>query len=199
MGDLRSQMTQPQESMSWDTTRYDIDPTLGNFIIKIENTHYKNHCNIDPSLRHLVEKILPLATYYMSIDAFVEQYSRFEYGTINHALCAGMRVFLREYLTFVAQLEHEFQTSPTFTLQRLWFYAQDLLQSMKIIHELAMTIRSIKSTRSPEEEDEEENNIEAVIEGLQQDESNEEVQISEKQKGGAILNILSERLIGLSG
>jgi gamma-tubulin complex component 2 len=134
----------------------------------------------------------------MSIDAFIDQYSRFEYGTINHALCAGMRVFLKEYLTFVAQLEHEFQTSPSFTLQRLWFYAQDLLQSMKIIHDLAMAIRSINTSRTPKEEEEEENNIEAVIEGLQQEESNE-VQISEKQKGGAILNILSERLIGLSG
>lgn len=145
----------------------------------------------------MVEKILPLATYYMSIDAFVDQYSRYEYGTINHALCAGIRVFLKEYLTFVAQLEHEFQTSSTFTLQRLWFYAQDLLQSMKIIHGLAMAIQSIKTSRSPEEE--EEHNIEAVIGGLQQDESNGEVQISEKQKGGAILNILSERLIGFSG
>lgn len=153
-------------------------------------------CCLDPSLKHLVEKILPLATYYMSVNAFVDQFSRFEYGTVNHALCAGMRVFIKEYLTFIAQLEHGFQTSASFTLQRLWFHAQELLQSMKILHNLAMTIRSIKSSKSTNEE---EDNIEAVIEGLQQEETNGEVHISENQKGGAILNILAERLIGLSG
>lgn len=151
---------------------------------------------IDPSLKHLVENILPLATYYVSISAFIDQFSRFEYGTINHALCAGMRVFIKEYLTFIAQLEHGFQTSTSFTLQRLWFHAQELLQSMKILHNLTMTIRSIKSSKNV---DEGEDNIEAVIEGLQQEESDGEIQISENQKGGAILNILSERLIGLSG
>jgi len=107
-----------------------------------------------------------------------------------------MRVYTKEYLTFIAQLEHEFQTSTSFTLQRLWFYAQELLQSMKILHNLTMTIRSIKSSKTTDDEDD---NIEAVIEGLQKEESNEEVHISENQKGGAILNILSERLIGLSG
>ncbi|GAN09739.1 spc97 like protein [Mucor ambiguus] len=178
MEDIHSHYPQQQGENSWDAMRYIIDPTL------------------DPSLKHLVEKILPLATYYMSISAFIDQFSRFEYGTINHALCAAMRVYTKEYLTFVAQLEHEFQTSTSFTLQRLWFYAQELLQSMKILHNLAMTIRSIKISKATEDEDDD---IEAVIEGLQKDKSNEEVHISENQKGGAILNILSERLIGLSG
>ncbi|CEP11290.1 hypothetical protein [Parasitella parasitica] len=171
-------LQQQQGENSWNSITYTIDPTL------------------DPSLKHLLEKILPLATYYMSTSAFIDQFSRFEYGTVNHALCAGMRIFVKEYLTFVAQLEHGFQTSASFTLQKLWFHAQELLQSLKILHNLAMAIRSIKSSNNV---DGEEDNIEAVIEGLQQEEANGEVQISENQKGGAILNILAERLIGLSG
>ncbi|KAI8642320.1 Spc98 family-domain-containing protein [Parasitella parasitica] len=171
-------LQQKQDENTWNLITYTIDPTL------------------DPSLNHLAEKILPLATYYMSTNAFIDQFSRFEYGTVNHALCAGMRVFVKEYMTFIAQLEHEFQTSTSFTLQRLWFHAQELLQSMKILHNLAMTIRSIKSSKIV---DDEEDNIEVVIEGLQQEEANGEVQIPENQKGGAILNILAERLIGLSG
>jgi gamma-tubulin complex component 2 len=177
--------------------KYAIDPTLG----KKKFTpsfffHFLTQISfVDPSLKHLVEKILPLATYYMSVDAFVDVYSRFEYGTINHALCSAIRVFLKEYLTFMAQLEHQFQTSPTFTLQKLWFFAQGTLQNMKVLHDLAMTIRAIQITpQNPEEED-----IDAVIEGLQQGESNDDVNIPEERKGGAILNILSERLIGLSG
>ncbi|KAL0138159.1 spc97 like protein [Mucor lusitanicus] len=162
MDDIHSHYSQQQGENSWDAMRYIIDPTL------------------DPSLKHLVEKILPMATYYMSITAFIDQFSRFEYGTINHALCAAMRVYTKEYLTFIAQLEHEFQTSTSFTLQRLWFYAQELLQSMKILHNLAMTIRSIKTSKAAEDD---EDDIEAVIEGLQKEESNEEVHISENQKG----------------
>lgn len=161
----------------WKTIKYDIDPTL------------------DPSLKHLVEKLLPLATYYISVQAFVELYARYEYGTINHALCSGIRVFLKEYLTFIAQLEHQFQTSTRFTLQRLWFYAQNTLQNMKVLHDLAMTIRSIQIPPKPDEEED----FDAVIEGLQKEEATDEVQIPEEKKGGAILNILSERLIGLSG
>lgn len=148
---------------------------------------------IDPSLKHLVEKILPLATYYVSVNDFVEVYSRYEYGTINHALCAAIQVFLKDYLSFIAQLEHQFQTCTTFALQKLWFYAQDTLKIMKVLHDLAMTIRSIQIAPKSDQD------IDAVIEGLQQEEASDEPQVPVERKGGAILNILSERLIGLSG
>lgn len=150
---------------------------------------------IDPSLKHLVEKLLPLATYYMSVEAFVDIHARFEYGTVNHALCSAIRVFLKEYLLFISQLEHQFYTSSSFTLQRLWFFAQDTLQDMKVLHDLAMTIRSIEIRPQGDQDDD----IEAVIEGLQQNEESEDTKIEDERKGGYILNILSERLIGLGG
>ncbi|KAI9022773.1 Spc98 family-domain-containing protein [Phycomyces nitens] len=162
----------------WDDIRYSIDPTM------------------DPSVRHLVEKILPLATYYISVNAFVEQYSRFEYGTINHALCSGMHVFLKEYLTFVAQLEHQFQTSTTFTLQRFWFYAQETLQDMSILHSLTMKIRNLSQQ---DDSNRMEEDLDAVLEELVGDNKSDEVHIPEWQKGGAILNVLADRLVGLSG
>jgi gamma-tubulin complex component 2 len=34
----------------------------------------------------------------MSIDAFVELHSRFEFGTISHALCAAIRSLLKVIL-----------------------------------------------------------------------------------------------------
>ncbi|CAO3595871.1 unnamed protein product [Absidia cylindrospora] len=164
----------------WDSIKYDVDPTL------------------DQSLRHMVEKLLPLATYYMSVDAFVEQFARFEYGTVNHALCSAIRVFLKEYINFIAQLEHQFQTSNQFTLHRIWFYAQDTLQQMKILHQLTITIRDL-SKRSYLADDDEDN-IDAVLEGLKSttDDSNE-IRIPDRQKGAAVLNVLSDRLVGLSG
>lgn len=49
----------------------------------------------DPWLSSVVTRLLPLATYYTSIHAFVEQYSLLEHGVINHALCSAIRDMLR--------------------------------------------------------------------------------------------------------
>ncbi|KAF7725246.1 hypothetical protein EC973_000334 [Apophysomyces ossiformis] len=138
-----------------------------------------------------------LATYFVSVDAFIEQFSRYEYGTINHALCASIREFLKEYLIFIAQLEHQFQTSASFTLQRLWFYAQDTLGLMKVLHTLAMEIRFLRFLRRKGSETSGE--FEAVLESLTPNNGEEEIRIPENQKGGAILNVLADRLVHFSG
>lgn len=51
--------------------------------------------SIDPSLRDLVERILPLGTYYTAISSFIEQRSHLDYGLVNHALCAAIRTMLK--------------------------------------------------------------------------------------------------------
>jgi len=51
--------------------------------------------DLDPSLKDVVENILPLATHYCSIYAFVEMDSSLEFGTVTHALCAGIRDLLK--------------------------------------------------------------------------------------------------------
>ncbi|KAI9262228.1 gamma-tubulin complex component protein [Phascolomyces articulosus] len=165
--------------------------------------------NLDPSVRRLVEKMLPLATYYMSISAFVEQHSRYEYGSINHALSAALSCILKEYETFIAQLEYQFQSSSTFTLQQFWFYTQeDTAKQMGILHDLVTTIRQLRYNRQKKangDDDDDEDDIEAVLEGLKQQEeggganSNRQIKISDQEKGGPILNILTDRMIGLSG
>lgn len=50
---------------------------------------------LDPSLRDVVERILPLGTYYTAISAFIEYRSRLDYGLVNHALCAAIRDMLK--------------------------------------------------------------------------------------------------------
>jgi len=49
----------------------------------------------DPSLSDLVERILPLATYYTGITSFIQLRSHLEYGLVNHALCASIRDMLK--------------------------------------------------------------------------------------------------------
>lgn len=164
---------------TWDLLRHTVDSTL------------------DPSLRHMVEKLLPLSTYYISVENFVEQYSRYEFGSINHALTAAISTILKEYETFIAQLEHQFRSSAGFTLQQFWFYAQDTLQQMKILHELANTVRQLRVAN--EIRDDDSVDIDAVLEGLKASEEGRQMRISDKEKGGAILNVLTERLVGLGG
>lgn len=57
--------------------------------------------SIDPSLRDLVERILPLGKYYTAISAFVEHRSHLDYGLVNHALCAAIRDMLKVRYDFL--------------------------------------------------------------------------------------------------
>jgi len=90
-----------------------------------------------------VQRHLPLATFYTSIESFVEQYSVLEHGVINHALCAAIREMLRDYLILLAQLEHQFLTSPTFTLQSLWFYLSPTLHTLSLLHSLTSDLAAL--------------------------------------------------------
>jgi len=49
----------------------------------------------DPPLRELTYKIVKLATYHDSIQSFVEAYSHLNFGLTSHALCSGIRDFIK--------------------------------------------------------------------------------------------------------
>jgi gamma-tubulin complex component 2 len=113
--------------------------------------------------------------------------------TDKHAVYA-----IKEYLILIAQLEHQFRSAPTFTLQKLWFYVQPTLQTMHTLHSLANSIRTAGIQRKSSNDDE--NDFEAMLEGLKGIEADKnDIQVSDNQKGGALLTMLAERLIGMSG
>ncbi|GAA5942930.1 gamma-tubulin-complex subunit SPC97 [Sporobolomyces koalae] len=114
---------------------------------------------LDPWIASVVERFLPLSTYFTSITAFIEQYSVLEHGVINHALCAAIREMLRDYLVLLAQLETHFTASPTFTLQRFWLFVHPALHTLSLIHSLiidlvSLTIPSSDDDTSSDEEGE---------------------------------------------
>ncbi|CAG8691693.1 4001_t:CDS:10, partial [Funneliformis mosseae] len=145
--------------------------------------------SLDPSLKDLTERILPLATYYSSIDAFIEKHSKFEYGFVSHALCAAMRGLLKEYLILITQLEHQFRTSPSFTLQKVWFYVHPTLHTMSNIHSLIMDIQDAAQYASEDDDDI------LIVEGF----NNKKDEIPQQIKGGCILTILVDRMTTMSG
>ena len=109
---------------------------------------------LDSSLRDLVERILPLGTYYTAIYAFVEHRSHLDYGLVNHALCAAIRDMLKDYQTLLSQLEHAFTTSSVFSLQKLWFYVHPTIHTLSLIYHLILELDDTGSSNSLLSEDE---------------------------------------------
>lgn len=146
---------------------------------------FKTDESLDPSLRDLVSRILPLASIYLSLEAFVELHSRFEYGYVSHALCAAIRNLLKEYLILIAQLENQFRSSPDFTLQKLWYYIQPTMQTLSSLDILVGVIREAGKKTEPDDE------IEALL--------NPKEGIPLECKGGSILAIIAAGMFNMSG
>ncbi|KAM9831703.1 gamma-tubulin complex component 2 [Neosynchiropus ocellatus] len=94
---------------------------------------------LDMSIKELVNRILPVASYYSTITRFIEEKSSFEYGQVNHALTAAMRTLMKEYLILITQLEH-LQRQGLLSLQKLWFYIQPTMRTMEILASIASSV-----------------------------------------------------------
>ncbi|KAL0958818.1 hypothetical protein HGRIS_014137 [Hohenbuehelia grisea] len=170
--------------------------------------------SLDPSLRDLVERILPLGTYYTAISAFIENRSHLDFGLVNHALCAAMRDMLKDYQTLLSQLEHAFNTSPQFSLQKLWFYVHPTVHTLSLIYQLVLELATaddpgadLSSDGSSSEEDAEEAarnealglggaKLKAVMSNIDKDVSGAS---GIAVKGGEVLAIIYERMRNTSG
>uniref|UniRef100_A0A4W5JWH9 Gamma-tubulin complex component n=1 Tax=Hucho hucho TaxID=62062 RepID=A0A4W5JWH9_9TELE len=94
---------------------------------------------LDMSIKELVNRILPVASYYSTITRFTEEKSSFEYGQVNHALTAAMRTLMKEYLILVTQLEN-LHRQGMLSLQKLWFYIQPTMRTMEILASIASSV-----------------------------------------------------------
>ncbi|XP_040291461.1 gamma-tubulin complex component 2 [Bufo bufo] len=95
--------------------------------------------NLDMSVKELVNRILPVAASYSTVTRFIEEKASFEYGQVNHALSAAMRILVKEYMILVTQLEH-LQRQGLLSLQKLWFYVQPTLRTMEVLASLATSL-----------------------------------------------------------
>ncbi|KAG9081419.1 hypothetical protein FRC06_005589 [Ceratobasidium sp. 370] len=166
---------------------------------------------LDPALRDLVGRMLPIATHYCANVAFVEARAHIEFGSVCHALCAAVRSVLKDYTTLITQLEHLFHTSPAFSLQQLWFHIHPALRNLSLIHDIADNIISpptasltpSSSAASDDEQDEEERRrdeelglggVKAVLMGV-----GAGIEEAGSVKGGEVLGILWDRWVAMSG
>ncbi|WWC70294.1 uncharacterized protein I206_104244 [Kwoniella pini CBS 10737] len=98
--------------------------------------------SLDTSLLSLVERLLPLATCFTAVEASMESRNSPEYGMVSHALSSGIRAMLKEYRVLTAQLESLFLSSPTFTLQTLYFHLHPTLHTMSLLAGLCLALET---------------------------------------------------------
>ncbi|KAH9942681.1 Spc98 family-domain-containing protein [Amylocystis lapponica] len=169
--------------------------------------------SLDPSLRDLVERVLPLATYYTAITSFIELRSHLDFGLVNHALCAAMRDMLKDYQTLLSQLEHAFSSSPHFTLQKLWFYVHPTLHTLSLLYLLTTELAtaddpsSVSSASSSSSDEDEARNEALGLGGAKLKAVLSEINKGALDggasgiavKGGEVLAVLYERMEHMAG
>ncbi|KAG0715937.1 Gamma-tubulin complex component 2 [Chionoecetes opilio] len=95
--------------------------------------------SVEPSLRTLVSRILPLAGHYSQLTRFVESRSRYHYGLVNHALSAAITSLLKDYMLLVTQLEGLHQRW-ALTLHKLYFYVEKTMAVMDMLASVTKVI-----------------------------------------------------------
>ena len=207
-----------------------MSPTLGSCLLRSCCLHTDR--SVDSSLSDLVERILPLGTYYTAIFAFVEQRSHLDYGLVNHALCAAIREMLRvsyyapvrwinanlcqDYQTLLSQLEHAYNTSSSFSLQKLWFYVHPTVHTLSLIYQLILELATadedpsadLESSSSSDDEEEKARNaalgigganFKAVLSDMKKGDMSGMDSSGILVKGGEVLTVLYERMQNMNG
>ncbi|KAL5115824.1 gamma tubulin complex Spc97/GCP2 subunit Alp4 [Pleosporales sp. CAS-2024a] len=154
---------------------------------------------LDPSLRDLTKSMLKTATHYIAVDACIEVLSREEYGAVNHALCAAIRRLIKDYLTLIAQLEHQLLTNDSFTLHVLNLHTKQtshmLFQLYTTGIELLKANDILQDEKDDDSADEDSNDFENILESLREGGN----AIKKLCKGGSVLGLITKRLSSMSG
>lgn len=105
--------------------------------------------DFDPSLRHLLDQLVPLATSYTYVRAFVGSHlPGCEYGTVMQALCEKLDFLLQDYVSFIGLLDHRYRQSPPpqgsggSLLRCLLVDVRIASQQMRILHQVVDTVSS---------------------------------------------------------
>eukprot|EP00041_Stephanoeca_diplocostata_P024560 m.626168 g.626168 ORF g.626168 m.626168 type:complete len:884 (+) comp22551_c1_seq6:142-2793(+) len=94
---------------------------------------------LDPSLKSLVERIIPICVYYSNIARLTDGKGMFSDGVVRQAFCSAVARLVKEYLIVVAQLETQYRKGQL-SLQKLWFYVQPCLKTMEMLSALAVDV-----------------------------------------------------------
>lgn len=156
---------------------------------------------LDPSMRDLTTAMLKMATHYAAVNAFIDVHSQDEFGVVNHALCAGMRRYLDQYLDMIAELESKLLVDPDFTLHTLHLHAlpasRDFVQLYTLSQEIIRRNNLVVGdTQDPIEILAVENILDTLRDG---GDIMATMPARKIFKGGGVLGLLRDRLASMSG
>ncbi|KAL9057351.1 MAG: hypothetical protein Q9162_002425 [Coniocarpon cinnabarinum] len=155
---------------------------------------------LDPSLRDLTYSIVVMAKHYIALEAYVEVQSRDEFGKVNHALCAAIRKLLKDYLTLVAQLEHQLMTNTSFTLHLLNLHVKQTAHMMSHLYSLAQEVLRRNSMLEDDlDESDDLSDVDQIIENLREGKDAGAIGGRKVCKGGQVLGLITSRLATLAG
>ena len=143
-----------------------------------------------------------MATYYGAVEAFVDVQGKEDFGAVNHALSAAIRKLLKDYLVLIAQLEHQFLTSPSFTLHILHLHTLPTSHMLFQLYSVAKEILKRNAMLEDDDKDDDSaddfDDIDNVIESLREGGAGA-VPGAKICKGGSVLGLLTNRLASLAG
>ncbi|EIW70708.1 gamma-tubulin complex component 2 [Tremella mesenterica] len=175
---------------------------------RLQGVKWRVDPSLDPSLLSLVERLLPLASFFTSVAASMELRSSPEFGMVSHALCSGIRSMLKEYRVLTAQLESLYLSSSTFTLQTLYFHLHPTLHTMSLLSSLCLALETDESGPDLEESSDDEFDAKAEelglggagLKGLMKNlNAQEGLGSSGPVLGGEVLGVICERDAKMSG
>ena len=122
----------------------------GDFIC-FENNEFllMNAEKIDPSVSALVQKLLPTATNFVSIQSFIaNRLLTFEYGRVSHALCGIIDTLLGQYMDYITHLDDQYRSNSngldSLTLSGVYTQMQASSKTISILHAIITTTKSLK-------------------------------------------------------
>ena len=124
---------------------------------------------------------------------------------------------MQDYQTLLSQLEHAFNTSPSFSLQKLWFYVHPTVHTLSLIYQLILELAiaedptaDLSSSASSDEDEEDAARNEALglggakLKAVLSEITKNDMGVSTgasgiSVKGGEVLTIIYERMQNMSG
>ena len=100
--------------------------------------------NLDPALREMVLKMVPLSRCVMIVRRFSEAGVGYSNGLVNQALAGSMRSMLMDWDLMIAQIETQLRSGKAFTLQALWYYIQSPLAAFQLVAKISSDVSSRK-------------------------------------------------------
>lgn len=140
-GELFSQKTfEEQEHLLLDDLLYCLQGFEGTFIRQSSSStepifEVEVPAGADTSTAQFVQQLLPLCNHHACVQQFVRQHSKYEYGTVNHALCAALRDLLKEFASKVARWEAAFRAGEL-SLAELWYQSQASMDTFALLHRI---------------------------------------------------------------